>query len=307
MSGRAPQCAQLVLVLEELRQLAKQHLHELLGGHGRAVRVPERGAHHVLNGTLFAVGQLHFRLRLLLAHAWALTANRARFFRTFARCLSAHRTWLRYRLHALAGVLATLLARFRLQRLAVPFRIAEMVVRLHEVVDGEVVLAIVKPCAAPDDLLELDHGVDRAHQDDVANVAGIHAGREFLRGGQNRRDGLFVVLKVPEMLVAEFAIVGGDPLAIIRVGARLHLVDEVAHGQRMVLCGAEDQRLFLLVNLLHEHLHAVRFALLDLDDLVEVGFRVALSGSQSRPPPPGHPACRHTRRASWKSALRGTA
>ena len=94
-------------------------------------------------------------------------------------------------------MIATLLAWFRFQRLAVPFRIAEMVVRLHEVVDGEVVLAIVKPRAAPNDLLELNHGVDRAHQDDVANVAGIHAGRELLRGGQNRRNGLFVVLKVP--------------------------------------------------------------------------------------------------------------
>ena len=80
------------------------------------------------------------------------------------------------------------------------------------------------------------------------------------------------------MLVAEFAIIGGDPLAIVRVRARLHLVDEVAHGQRMVLRGAEDQRFFPLVDLVHEQLHAVRFALLDLDDLVEVGFRIALPG-----------------------------
>ena len=34
----------------------------------------------------------------------------------------------------------------------------------------------------------------------------------------------------------------------------------------------------LLVDLLHEDLHAVGFTLLDLDDLVEVGFRVALLG-----------------------------
>ena len=153
-----------------------------------------------------------------------------------------------------------------------------MVVRLHEVVDREVVLAVVKPGAAADDLLELDHGVDRAHQDDVANVAGIHAGRELLRGGQNRRDGLFVVLKVAQVLVAEFAIVGGDALAIVRVVAGLHLVDEVAHGQRVVLGSAEDQRFFVLVDLLHEELHALRFAFFDLDDLVEVGFGVALSG-----------------------------
>ncbi len=152
-----------------------------------------------------------------------------------------------------------------------------MEVRPHEVVNGEVVLAVVKPSAASDDLLELDHGVDRAHEHDVADISGIHAGRELLRGGQNRRDGFFVVLKVSQVLVAEFTIVRGDPVAIVRIGARLHLIDEVAHGQRMVLCGAEDQSFLALVDLVHEYLHAVRFAFLDLDDLVEVGFRVALS------------------------------
>ena len=152
-----------------------------------------------------------------------------------------------------------------------------MLVRLHEVVDREVVLAVVEPRAAPDDLLELDHRVDRPHQHDVADVAGIHAGRELLRGGQDRRDGLLVVLEVAQVLLAERAVVGGHALAVVRVVARLHLVDEVAHGQRVILRGAEDQRLLALVDLLHEDLHAVRFALLDLDDLVEVGLRVALA------------------------------
>ncbi len=84
---------------------------------------------------------------------------------------------------------------------------------------------------------------------------------------------LFVVLKVAQVLLAERAVVGGHALAIVRVLARLHLVDEVAHGQRVVLRGAEDQRLLALVDLLHEELHPVRFAFLDLDDLVEVRFR----------------------------------
>ena len=44
----------------------------------------------------------------------------------------------------------------------------------------------------------------------------------------------------------------------------------------MVLRGAEDQRFFALVDLVHEQLHAVSFPLFDLYDLVEVGFRVAL-------------------------------
>ena len=129
-----------------------------------------------------------------------------------------------------------------------------MVVRLHEVVDREVVLAVVEPRAAADDLLELDHRVDRAHQDDVADVAGIHAGRELLRGRQDRRDGLLVVLEVAQVLLAERAVVGGHALAVVRVVARLHLVDEVAHGQRVILRGAEDQRLLALVDLLHEEL-----------------------------------------------------
>ncbi len=147
----------------------------------------------------------------------------------------------------------------------------------HEVVNGEIVFAVVEPGATANDLLELNHGPDRAHQDDVANVAGIDASGELLRRGQNRRDGLFVVLKVAQVLVAEFAVVGSDPLAIVRVGAGLRLVDEVAHRQRVVLGGAEDQRFFVLVDLLHEQLHAVGFTFLDLDDLVEVGFHIALA------------------------------
>ena len=179
--------------------------------------MPERRAHHVLDGALLAVGELHFRF--LLANAWTLAADSARLFRTFARSLAAYEARLRrsWDLYALARREPALLARLRLHRFAVPFRIAEMVVRLHEIVDREVILAVVKPRAAADDLLELDHRVDRAHQHDVADVAGIHAGREFLRGGQDRRDGLFVVLKVPQVLVAERAIVGRDPLAIVRV------------------------------------------------------------------------------------------
>ena len=55
-----------------------------------------------------------------------------------------------------------------------------MMMRLHEVVDREVVLTVIEPRAASDDLLKLDHRVDRAHQDDVPDVAGVHAGRELL-------------------------------------------------------------------------------------------------------------------------------
>src|ERR1035437_1063081 len=79
------------------------------------------------------------------------------------------------------------------------------------------------------------------------------------------------------MLFAQLAIVRGHPLAIIWGRARLHLVDEVAYGQRMVLRGTEDKRLFLLVDHLHELFDAVRLTFLDLNDLVEIGLRIELS------------------------------
>jgi len=41
----------------------------------------------------------------------------------------------------------------RLDRFPVPFRIAEVVIRLDEIVDCEVVLLVVEPGAATDDLL----------------------------------------------------------------------------------------------------------------------------------------------------------
>ena len=66
------------------------------------------------------------------------------------------------------------------------------------------------PGSPANDLLELDHGVDRPHQHDVADVAGIHAGGELLRSGQDGRDGLLVVLELAQVLVAELAILGRD-------------------------------------------------------------------------------------------------
>ena len=79
---------------------------------------------------------------------------------------------------ALTGVKATLLAKLRFYWLAVPFRIVEMKVRLYEIVDGEVILSIIKARTTSNDLFELDHRVDRAHENDVADIAGVHAGRD---------------------------------------------------------------------------------------------------------------------------------
>src|SRR6185437_16369326 len=104
--------------------------------------------------------------------------------------LAAHtwRPWLARRTHAREP--AAVLARLRLLRLSVPVWIPEMVVCPHEVVDGEVILALVESRSPPDDLLELDQRPDRPHEHDVPDVPGIHAGRQLLRRRQDRGYGL---------------------------------------------------------------------------------------------------------------------
>ncbi len=150
-----------------------------------------------------------------------------------------------------------------------------MLMGFDEVVDGEEVFAVVETGAAADDLFEFDHGVDGAHEDDVADVAGVDAGGEFLGGGEDGGDGFLVVLKFTEVLFAERAVFGGDALAVAGVGAGFHLVDEIAHGEGVELGGAEDEGFFVLVDLAHEEFDAVGFAFFDFDDLVEVFFDVA--------------------------------
>ena len=66
-------------------------------------------------------------------------------------------------------------------------------------------------------------------------------------------------------------------MTVVRGFAFFHLMDQVANGQGVFLIGAEDQRFFLLVDLTHEQVHAIRFALLDLDDSVEIRFLVNLA------------------------------
>ncbi len=105
--------------------------------------MPECCTNHMLNGASFPVCQTH--LGSSPTHTRSLPARLARFFRTLAWTLSAGRTWLWRRLHALAGVRATGLARFRFQRFPIPLGIAEVTVCFHEVVDREVVLPVVEP------------------------------------------------------------------------------------------------------------------------------------------------------------------
>jgi len=71
-----------------------------------------------------------------------------------------------------------------------------MVVRLHEIIDCEVIFAIVESRTASNDLLELDHRIDRAHQHNIADVPGVYAGGEFLRSGEYSWNGFLVILKI---------------------------------------------------------------------------------------------------------------
>src|SRR6266516_1859022 len=112
--------------------------------------MPKRSAHHVLDSARLAVGECD--LNLLPGR-------------------NGLRAWTRR--HGRSGRrLGSWLSGFRLQRFAIPLRIVEMVVRLNEIVDREVVLTVVEPRAPADDLLEFDHRVDRTNQHDVADVAG---------------------------------------------------------------------------------------------------------------------------------------
>jgi len=73
-------------------------------------------------------------------------------------------------------------------------------------------------------LLELNHRVDWSHQDDVCGYAGVDAGGSFAMWS-----GLvgivFSLSWKSRSVFAEIAVVGGDPLAIVRGRARFCLVE----------------------------------------------------------------------------------
>src|ERR1019366_5987775 len=121
--------------------------------------MPEACHHHVLNGSFLTVSKLN--LCFFLAYTWTLATNRTRLFRAYTGTLTTHRTRLGRTLLAYTRALTTLGAKFRFIGRAIPFRIIEMMICLHEVIDCEVILAVIKPCATSDDLLELNHRIYR--------------------------------------------------------------------------------------------------------------------------------------------------
>lgn len=78
-------------------------------------------------------------------------------------------------------------------------------------------------------------------------------------------------------MLAERAVVDRHPHPVQRVGAGLHLIDQVTNGQGMRLGYTEDDGLLALVDHLHQGLDPVGLTLLDLDDLVEFLFLVTLA------------------------------
>src|ERR1019366_221728 len=63
----APDRTEFSFILEKLRQLAEQHFYELVRGHRRAVWMPKRCAHHVLDGAVLAIGKFDLDLLPTLA------------------------------------------------------------------------------------------------------------------------------------------------------------------------------------------------------------------------------------------------
>ncbi len=124
--GGAPEGAEFGFALEEVGQLAEEQFHELLCRHWRAVRVPERRQHHVLDGALLPVGQFHFHLPLLLADARQLPADLARLLWTFARGLAALGTRLGRRHFTGARILPALRARLVWFWWTIPLRVLEI-------------------------------------------------------------------------------------------------------------------------------------------------------------------------------------
>lgn len=241
---------------------------------GGPVRMPEARHRCVLDAPFLAVRQFHSRNGLSFAFARALSACRARPLFAFAGMPAANLARFRPFHFAHAGICPAFFAGFRVYGIPVPLRIVEMMIRFHKVVNREIVLAFKEPGPPADDLFEFDHGPDGAHQHDVPDVPGVHAGGEFVRCGQDGGNGLFVVLERFQMLFPKDAVIGRDTVAVIRVGVGFHPVDEVSDGQGVILGGAKHQGLFFLVDLRHEDFDPLFFPFPDFDDLVEIGFHI---------------------------------
>ena len=142
--------------------------------------MPEAGHHHVLDAALFAIGQFYRDFVATFTHARFFATIGTLLLRAFTGrlpTLGARARWLDFTSARAASALVT---GFGCNRFTIPFRILKVMMRFNEIIDREVVLAIVESRAPTNDLLELDHRIHRTQQHDVAHIAGIDARGEFL-------------------------------------------------------------------------------------------------------------------------------
>ena len=172
---------------------------------------------------------------------------------------------------------AGIVAADRAEGISIPLLVLEILVSPYEVIDGKIVLIVKEARTPTDDLLELDHIIDRSQEDDITYVLGVHSGREFLRGGKDSRDGPLVILKIFELQVSFLPIIGGNPFAVVGVGVGLMLVNHVADDGGMKLCSTEDDGLVVGVDEGEKLLDAVLIALTDIDiAVIKVLLRIDL-------------------------------
>ena len=98
-----------------------------------------------------------------------------------------------------------------------------------------------------------------------------------MRSGQNGGNRLFVVLKIPQVFIAQLAVVGRYPMAVVRIVAGLDLVDKIAYSQGVRLGSTKNQSFFLPVDFRHEDFNPFLFTLFDFDNLVEIIFAIYLA------------------------------
>ena len=117
-----------------------------------------------------------YRAWLWGADTWPFATLRADWVVAYTRIVTAHRAWVMKFLLACTWVVAT----YRAEGVAIPLGILEILVCSYKIVNGKVELIIKKARASSDNLLELNHIIDRSEEYDIAHIASIHASGEFL-------------------------------------------------------------------------------------------------------------------------------
>ena len=76
------------------------------------------------------------------------------------------------------------------------------------------------------------------------------------------------------MLLAKRAVVGRYTLAVVGVGTLFKLIHQIPDSQSVVLRGAKDDGLLLLIDFIQHNLNALFLAGFYFDDAVKIGFYI---------------------------------